>query len=225
MNYEILYKGAFPMIKVDLNKGESIKAESGAMVAMSSSIDVDGKLEGGLFKSIGRSLAGEKFFFQTLAANRGHGEALLATAAPGAVTVLELDGTQEYLVQKDGFLASTQGINIDSKVQNLLKGLFSGEGFFILRVSGRGTLFVSSYGEIHEVNISAGEEYIVDNAHLVAWPSDVTYNVEKASKGWISSFTSGEGFVCRFRGPGKVYIQTRNPSSFGQWVSKYVAGK
>lgn len=225
MNYEILYKGAFPMIKIKLDNGESIKAESGAMVAMSSSIDVDGKLEGGFFKSIGRSLAGEKFFFQTLAANRGSGEALLATAAPGAVTVLELDGSQEYLVQKDGFLASTEGVNIDSKAQNLLKGLFSGEGFFILRASGKGTLFVSSYGEIHEVNLEPGEEYVIDNSHLVAWSSDIIYNIEKASKGWISSFTSGEGFVCRFTGPGKVYIQTRNPSSLGQWISRYIPGK
>ncbi|WP_066501749.1 TIGR00266 family protein [Abyssisolibacter fermentans] len=222
MNYEVLYKGSFPMIKVNLIKGESIKAESGAMVAMSSTVDVEGKLEGGLLKGIGRKLSGEKFFFQTLKANRGNGEAYFAASSPGGVLVLDLDGMNEYILQKDGFLASTEDVTIDSKVQNLAKGLFSGEGFFVLRVSGKGTLFVSSFGEIHEIDIPAGEEYIVDNEHLVAWPSTVPYTIEKASSGWISSFTSGEGLVCKFTGPAKIYIQTRNPSSFGHWMKSII---
>ncbi|MFN4152736.1 MAG: AIM24 family protein, partial [Candidatus Sericytochromatia bacterium] len=54
-----------------------------------------------------------------------------------------------------------------------------------------------------------------------AWPSTTSYNVEKASSGWLSSFTSGEALVCRFRGPGKIYIQTRNSASFGNWVSQF----
>ncbi|WDV44247.1 TIGR00266 family protein [Clostridiaceae bacterium M8S5] len=222
MEYEILYRGSFPMVKVNLIKGEEIKAESGAMVAMSSTIDVEGKLEGGLFKGIGRKLSGEKFFFQTLKANRGNGEVYFTTSAPGGIITLELDGTNEYILQKDGFLASTPDVNIDSKVQNLAKGIFSGEGLFILRASGNGTLFISSFGEIHAIDIPAGEEYIVDNQHLVAWPSNVDYNVEKAASGWISSFTSGEGLVCRFTGPGKIYIQTRNPSAFGGWLRPYI---
>lgn len=225
MKYEILYKGAFPMIKVELDQGEAIKAESGAMVAMSSTVDVEGKLEGGLFGGLGRMLAGEKFFFQTLKANRGSGEALLSTAAPGGIIPLELNGFDEYIVQKDGFLASSESVNIGANVQNLAKGVLSGEGFFVLKIDGKGTLFVSSYGEIHELDLDAGEEYIVDNAHLVAWNKNINYTIEKASSGWISSFTSGEGIVCRFRGPGKVYIQTRNPGSFGQWISKLIPSK
>ncbi|MBS3994632.1 MAG: AIM24 family protein, partial [Alkaliphilus sp.] len=78
MKYEILYQGAFPIVKVNLQSGEIMKAESDAMVAMSNTIDVEGKLEGGLLGGIGRMLAGEKFFFQTLRASRGPGEVLLA---------------------------------------------------------------------------------------------------------------------------------------------------
>lgn len=218
MEYSILYKNSFPIVKVNLANGEEVKAESGAMVSMSGTIDVEGKLEGGLLKGLGRKLSGEKFFFQTLKATRGKGEVLLASTYPGAILPLELDGFEEYLIQKDGFLASTPSVNIDSKVQNLAKGLFSGEGFFILKASGKGTLFVSSFGEIHEINIPAGEDYIVDNKHLVAWPSSSQYTIEKASSGWISSLTSGEGVVCRFRGPSKIFIQTRNPAAFSDWM-------
>ena len=57
---------------------------------------------------------------------------------------------------------------------------------------------------------------------LVAWPEGMQYTIEKASAGFISSFTSGEGLVCRFRGPGRVLIQTRNPSGFGNWVMPFL---
>ena len=205
-----------------MQKGEKIKAESDAMVSMSSTIDLDGKLEGGLFRGIGRMLAGEKFFFQTLAANRGPGEALLAPSVPGGVVDIELDGTYGLCVQKDGFLAASDSISVDTQMQNLTRGLFSGEGFFILKVSGKGTVFINSYGAIHPINLEAGEEVVIDNSHLVAWPDYMQYNIEKASAGWISSFTSGEALVCRFRGPGTVLIQTRNPRGFGEWIRQFI---
>jgi len=222
MKYEILYGEAFPIIKINLQKGERIKAESDAMVSMSSTIDLDGKLEGGLLKGLGRMLAGEKFFFQTLAANRGPGEALLAPSVPGGIVDVELDGSYGLCVQKDGFLAASDSISVDTQMQNLTRGLFSGEGFFILKVRGTGTVFVNSYGAIHPINLEAGEEIIIDNSHLVAWPDYMQYNIEKASSGWISSFTSGEALVCRFRGPGTVLIQTRNPKGFGAWIRQFI---
>ncbi|QEK11009.1 TIGR00266 family protein [Crassaminicella thermophila] len=222
MNYQILYKEAFPLVEIKLQKGEMIKAESGAMVSMSSTIDVEGRVEGGFMKGLGRMFAGEKFFFQTLIASRGAGEVLLAPSALGGVVDIELDGSYGLCVQKDGFLAATQNIEVSTQMQNLTKGLFSGEGFFIVRISGRGTVFVNSLGAIHAINIPDQEEVIIDNSHLVAWPEYMQYSIEKASKGWISSFTSGEGLVCRFRGPGTVLIQSRNPSGFGSWVRQFI---
>jgi len=218
MKYEILYPGAFPLLKVDLSKGETLKAESDAMVSMNSTVDVEGKIDGGLLGGIGRMLAGEKFFFQTLTARRGPGEVLLAPAIPGDIVDVELDGSYSLVVQKDGFLAGSMGIEVSSKMQNLMQGLFSGEGFFTLKVSGIGTVFLNSYGGIHAINLEAGEERIIDNNHLVAWPDYMDYKIEKASSGWLSSFTSGEMLVCRFKGPGVVLIQTRNPQGFAGWM-------
>ncbi|SHK30282.1 TIGR00266 family protein [Tepidibacter formicigenes] len=222
MRYDILYKGAFPIVKVNLEKGELIKAESGAMVSMTSTIDVDGKLEGGVFKGIGRMFSGENLFFQNLVANRGKGEVLLAPSIPGDIVDVDLDGSYGLCIQKDGFLAATQEVEISTQVQNVLKGIFSGEGFFILKVRGKGVTFINSYGSIHAINIPDGEERIIDNGHLVAWPDYMEYSIEKASKGWVSSFTSGEGFVCRFKGPGTVLIQTRNPEGFGNWIQQFM---
>lgn len=219
MKYEILYQDAFPLVRCDLQRGEQIKAESDAMVAMSATLDIRGSMNGGLLGGIARRmLTGESFFFQTIDAARGAGSVLLGHPAPGGIIDVDLDGSYSLRVQKGGFLAATEGIQVDTAMQNLVQGLFSREGFFVVNISGRGTVFLSSYGAIHAIELAEGEEYIVDNGHLVAWPDYMRYSIEKASNGWISSWASGECLVCRFRGPGVVLIQTRNPASFRQWV-------
>ncbi|THF82145.1 TIGR00266 family protein [Cohnella fermenti] len=221
MKHEIMYGHSFPLVKVQLDSGESLKAEMNAMVSMSPSIDIRGTVDGGLLKGLGRMLSGEKFFFQELTAARGGGEVLLAPSTIGDVQAVELDGTYSLFVQKDGFLAGTSGIQVSTKMQNLRKGLFSGEGFFILEISGRGTVFISSFGAIHAINLAPHEEVIVDSQHLVAWPSYVEYNVQRAAQGWLNTFTSGEIMVCRFKGEGVVLIQSRNAHGFGGWLQQF----
>jgi uncharacterized protein (TIGR00266 family) len=223
MKSEILYPGAFPMVRVYLAEAETIKAESGAMVAASPTIDIESKMEGGFLGALSRKvLTGEKFFFQTLRATRGAGEVMLAPTVPGDIIVMDLDGINEYMVQKDGFLAGSEGVAIESRMQSFARGLLGGEGFFLLKIGGSGQLILNSFGAIHKIDLKPNEEYIVDNSHLVAWSATTSYNIEKASSGWIASFTSGEGFVCRFRGPGVVYIQSRNPGSFGTWIRQFI---
>jgi uncharacterized protein (TIGR00266 family) len=219
-NYEILYGEAFPIIRYRLRPGERLKAESDAMIAMSANVDVTGGVEGGILRGLTRMLAGEKFFFQYLTASRGEGEVLLGHALPGGIIDVELDGTYGLRVQKDGFLAATEGVEVSTQMQNLFQGIFSGEGFFVLNVSGKGVVFLSSYGAIHAINLAAGEEMVVDNGHLVAWADYMQYQITKASNGWIRSFMSGECLVCRFKGPGIVLIQTRNPGGLKGFINK-----
>ncbi|MDR1132924.1 MAG: TIGR00266 family protein [Synergistaceae bacterium] len=219
-SYEILYQDAFPIIKYNLRPGERLKAESDAMIAMSANVDVTGGVEGGFLRGLTRMLAGEKFFFQYLTASRGEGEVLLGHTLPGGIVDVELDGTYGLRVQKDGFLAATEGVEVNTQMQNLMQGLFGGEGFFILNVSGRGVVFLSSYGAIHAINLGQGEEVVIDNGHLVAWADYMQYQITKASNGWINSFMSGECLVCRFKGPGIVLIQTRNPNGLKGYINK-----
>ena len=189
------------------------------MVTMSGGIEVSGSMEGGFLGGLARRmLTGESFFFQRLTASRGAGSVMLGHPLPGGIIDVDLDGTYGLKVQKGGFLAATDGIEIDTAVQNLAKGLFSREGFFVLNIHGKGTVFLSSYGMIHPINLADGEEIVIDNGHLVAWADSMNYTLEKASSGWFSSITSGECLVCRFRGPGTVLIQTRNPRSFENWI-------
>lgn len=226
IRFEILHPGDSPALKVSLARGQSVYAEGGAMMSSTAGIKVEGSLRGGVLGALSRKLLrGETFFYQTLTAENGDGEVLLAPAPPGEILLLEMDGSLEYLVQKGSFLMATQGVRLESKMQNLTKGLFSGEGFFISKVAGQGSLALNSFGAIHRVDLGAGEEYVVDNHHLVAWTSTTSYKIAKSSSGWISSIASGEALVCRFKGPGTVFIQTRNPAAFGGWLSGYLPVK
>ena len=163
MEYKILYQDAFPVIECRLQKGESVKAESDAMVAMSATLDVTGSMERGLLGGLARRmLTGESFFFQRLTAARGPGYALLGHPIPGGILDVNLDGSYGLKVQKGGFLAAEESVQIDTAVQNLAQGFFSKEGFFVLNVHGTGTVFLSSYGAIHAINLEPNEEVVID---------------------------------------------------------------
>ena len=74
MEYKILYPEAFPVVECSLRHGEAIKAESDAMIAMDATVDVEGKMEGGVLGGIMRRVfTGESFFLQRLVASRGAG--------------------------------------------------------------------------------------------------------------------------------------------------------
>ena len=99
----------------------------------------------------------------------------------------------------------SHGVVKETKSQGLGKAMFSGEGLFVHRISGVGVIFVTSLGAIIQRQLRQGEQWIVDNGHLVAW--NCPYAVERTGGGIMSGIHAGEGLVCRFTGPGTVFIQ------------------
>ncbi len=123
----------------------------------------------------------------------------------GDIVPIQLDGNTQWSVGKDSFLAMTHGVVKETKSQGLGKAMFSGEGLFVHRISGTGIIFVTSLGAIVQRQLRQGEQWIVDNGHLVAW--NCSYSIERTGGGIMSSIHAGEGLVCRFTGPGTVFIQ------------------
>ena len=217
MNYEILGKPDFPSVKIMLNEGESVVAESGAMVAHTSGVAIKTEARGGILGAAKRSLlGGESFFVNTFTAEGGPGEIYFSPAVTGDMDVLRLDN-QELIMSSGAFVCSSPGVTVDSKWGGF-KAMFSGEGLFFLKASGSGELFFSSFGAIHRIDLDG--EYIVDTGHIVAFDPAVSYTIERVG-GLKSLFLSGEGLVCRFRGHGKLYIQTRNQNSFSAWADQF----
>ncbi len=222
MKYEVKYGPSYALGIVSLEVGEKIQAETGAMVSMSDTIKIETGMKGGLLSGLKRSvLGGESFFLNTFEAEQA-GEVTIAPALPGDIMALELTG-QALLIQSGSFLAATPEIDIDTKWGGG-KTFFSREGLFLLRCTGTGTLFLSSYGAIHLVELDAGQRYVVDTGHMVAFDDTVTYDVGRVGS-WKSTLLGGEGLVCKLTGPGRFYLQTRNPESFVEWLVPKLPGK
>jgi uncharacterized protein (TIGR00266 family) len=222
MKWEITGGSAFPLLKFTLERGEGVKSQAGSMVAISDGLKLEGKVDGGIGKALGRMFSGESFFMQHIIAGEKPGWVLLASPVPGGITDVEIKPGQELTVQKSGFLAGTQGVEVSTKVQSLARGMFGGEGLFVVKLTGAGTAFLSTYGSIQAIDIPAGEQVMVDNGHLIAWDSRMAYDITKATSSWFSAMTTGSGLVCRFTGPGRVLVQTRNPWGLGVWVYPYL---
>ncbi|KAI1976704.1 hypothetical protein LOZ53_005718 [Ophidiomyces ophidiicola] len=210
-SYRISHRDSNSIVTIQLAMGCPLSAKPGAMLAMSPTISLRGSVK----FSMKKMLAGSEM---SVSLYTGPGELLLAPSSLGDITLLRLTGQEKWYVGKDGFLACTQGILKDYKRQGLGKAFFSGEGWFVYTISGTGLLFVHSFGAIIKKDLVNGEKYIVDNGHLVAWNCD--YIMERvASGGIISAVSSGEGLVCKFTGPGTIYLQTRNARAFANWVA------
>ncbi len=219
MRHELLYQPSFAVARILLDPGDGIRAESGAMVSMSPTVTMESKMAGGIGKAIGRLFGGESAFQTTFTATHGAGEVILAPPSIGDIIALNLN-SEGLMVTSGCYLAGDLSLNIETKAS--VKGFFAGEGLFIMRVSGSGVLLVSAFGAIHPLRLEAGQPYIVDTGHIVAFSETMNYEVRRAAKSLFGSLTSGEGFVAHFTGPGLLYTQTRSPQGFGPWIGQFV---
>ncbi|HEY9716331.1 MAG TPA: TIGR00266 family protein [Trichormus sp.] len=225
MKYEIQHNGTSSVLQIELDKGEAFKAAAGTLMGKSSTIDLEGTVEGGAVAALKRSLlGGGSLFFQTLTATESGAGALIAPALPGEIKILDIadaDGGGAYL-QGHAFLATLGEVTLNTEMQVAPAGLLTGEGLFVLHATGSGALAVSAFGDLHYIKIAAGSDYLVDNGHLVAWRCGHSFTVEKSSSSWISSFVSGEGLLWRFQGPAELWLQTRNPHAFSHWMKHMI---
>jgi len=207
-NYEVLHQPSFSLAVIKLQAEQSIQAEAGAMVSMSANMELQSQMKGGLFGAIKRAAGGESAFVSTFTARGGPGEVTFAPGAPGDIAAIELSN-QSFFVQSTSYLAGDASLTVDTKWGGA-KSFFGGEGLFVMLVQGQGLLLVSSFGAIHRKRLQAGERYVVDTGHLVAWEGTTQYTLRKAAAGFFCSMMSGEGIVAEFAGPGELLIQTRN---------------
>lgn len=219
-SWEIDHAGAFALAIVRLQSDQSISAEAGAMVSMSSNVDLHSAMKGGVFGALKRAVGGESAFVSTFTAQGGPGEVTLAPGSPGDITGIEMRN-QAFKVQSSSYLAGDTSLQVDTKFGGA-KSFFGGEGLFVLEVTGTGLLLVSSFGAIHRKVLRPGEQYVVDTGHLVAWEGHIPYNLRKAAKsGFFRSMMSGEGLVAEFTGPGEILIQTRNLAAFAAMLKPF----
>jgi uncharacterized protein (TIGR00266 family) len=219
MRHELKYGPDFGCVSITFEEaGETIRAESGAMVARDSGVAMTTSLQGSLGAALKRKLlGGESLFQNTFRASGPRERLLLAPAVEGEVAARELAPGEELFLQSGAYIASTETVTLDTKWQGV-RGFFAG-GLFLLRAVGPGTIWFGTYGALHTLALH-GDSYVVDNTHLVGFDGGVRYTVEKVG-GLKSLFFSGEGLVCRMEGTGRVYVQTRNPSNLAWFLNPF----
>ncbi|MBO8160578.1 MAG: TIGR00266 family protein [Thermosipho sp. (in: Bacteria)] len=217
MRFQVNFKGAYSILNVQLEPGEILISEPGAMVTMKGDIDIQTSTRG-ILKALKRAfLGGENFFLNSFTAN-SPAEVSLAPRLPGDIEVIELKNS--LLVQSTSFLAAQDSIDIDTKFGGL-KSFFAGEGFFFIKLTGYGKAAISSFGAIYSVELDIGEKFTIDTGHIVAFDENMKYSI-RTFGGFKSTILGGEGLVCDFVGPGKIYIQTRNYPDYVKWIRSLV---
>ena len=199
------------LVEIELDPGEGVRAEAGAMMYMEQSIKMQTDTGGGVFNGFKRMFTGESFFITTFV-HSGDGKSHVAFGAPypGKVIPIYLnDFDNSFLCQKDAFLCAASGTDIEvAFTKKIGAGLFGGEGFILQRLIGDGMVFIHAGGTIIEKDLAQNEIIRVDTGCLVAMSSDVDYDIQFIG-GFRNALFGGEGlFLATLSGPGKVYLQS-----------------
>ena len=218
MKYEIKYQPSYSMLEIELEKGEQITGEAGALTYMSPTIEVRTRTrERSILGSLKTSILGSQSLFVTdFAAPDGPGKVALVAAPIGDIIKLDVSPAKGYIIQKSAYLASSQNIDLDVRWEGFSRGLF-GQGLFMIKTTGMGDLFINSFGAIDKHELAPGEQLVVDNFHLAAFSDTCEYEVRKFGT-WKDTIFSGEGLVTYIEGPGEVYVQTKNLREFVDWL-------
>ncbi len=219
MNVKIEAKPAFAYLDVELAPGETIIAEADAMATMSADLDMTAKFSGGFFSGLLKKFLGSESMFVNHFTNNTNAplKLTLVQATPGDMECKTLNN-ESYCLEGGAYVACEPGVKLGLRWAGF-GSLIGGEGLFKLVVSGTGKVYFGAYGGIVEKEIKG--EYIVDSGHLVGYEKQMQLK-PKLSNGIIGSITSGEGFVTKVTGNGKIYLQTRNLSGLASWVNRHL---
>ncbi len=208
MRYKII-SNPMGMLEVEMDKGDKITAEGGALVYMKGDVEIKTRMRNKSFlKSVKVTLLGkETFFVNDFIANEDN--CIIGLTGPPVGDIFKLDIEDHgYIIQSGAYIASTPYVELDTEWQGFTKGIFGTE-LFMLKATGKGYVFLNVYGSIIERELKDGERLLLDNYHLVALRDDAEYKVVKVGS-LKSTILGGEGLATEIIGPGKVYFQTKN---------------
>lgn len=216
----------FPMLKVQLTRGESVYTEAGGMSWMSEGIAMSTSTRGGIMKGLGRALAGESLFMVTFTCETNDGSVVFTPDAPGRILDIHLAENQSLICQKDTFLCAEDSVDIKIHFRKQLgAGLFGGEGFILQEITGPGTVFMEIPGEVVDQTLEPGEKLLINPGHIAMFEPSVQYNISPV-KGVKNVLFAGKGFfLATLTGPGKVWMESMPLSILANKLSSYIQPK
>lgn len=215
MRYQIIGQ-TVPVVEMRLNKGETVFTQSGGFAYSDNNVTMQTDTHGGIMKGIGRIFSGESMFLANYTAESDDAMIAFASTVPGAVVPIDMSTHPNgFIMQKGAFLCAENTVSTQVAFSKKFgAGLFGGEGFVLQKATGSGLLFLEIDGDVIERELAPGEILKVDTGNVVAFDSNVTYDIETV-KGIKNIFLGGEGlFLTKLVGPGKVYLQSQSLRDF-----------
>ncbi len=218
VDYEIIGE-ACQLVEIELDPGETVIAEAGAMNYLEEGIEFESKMGDGsdpdeglmskMFGAAKRKLTGESVFI-THFTNSGSAKRRVAFSAPYPGSIVALDMAElggRVICQKDSFLAAALGTKISVTFNRKLgAGFFGGEGFILQSLEGD-KAFIHAGGTLIKKQLT-GETLRVDSGCLVGFTEGINYDIERAGS-LKSMIFGGEGlFLATLSGHGTVWLQS-----------------
>ena len=213
-------------VNIELEEGESVYSESGAMAWMSDNIEMKTEMKGGLMAGLGRIFSGESMFLTSFTAKGGKGFVVFNSEYPGKIIRLDLKEGQEMICEKDAFLVAQQSVKLSTHFTRKFRaGLFGGEGFILQKLTGPGVAFLNFSGEITEIELKAGQRLKVDTGCIAMMEPTVKFDIVRVP-GVTNILFGGEGlFLATVEGPGKVWLQSMPISSLAAQIRRFIPTK
>ena len=222
MEYQIIGE-PLPVLICDLNAGETVITEAGAMSWMTGNMVMETTSGGGVGKIFGRMLSGETLFQNKYTAKGQQGQIGMSSRIPGSIRAYEITPNRTLVVQKGGFLAGTEGIELSIHFKKKIgASIFGGEGIVMQKISGQGTVFIEIDGYAVDYDLEKGEKVIVDTGYVAVMDETCTMDIVTVP-GVKNMLFGGEGvFNTVVTGPGKIVLQTMPISNLAGSLVPYI---
>lgn len=215
MLYKIRYRPAYAVLNVTLKPQERLYAAPGTLISMEEGLLLKPIFGGGFLNALALWLLGKDDLMlnsihnpteQSLSLN-------LSKTFPGDITRLNL--TKSGIVLRPHVhIAHTTGVQMGIHWLGFSSWL-AGQGLLGLKLSGRGRVFLGSYGSL--IQSQCNERFIIEHHHLLGFSPKLRLKVN-FPKGVIGDPLAGGGLSSQLTGGGSVYWQTRSLSSLGRFI-------
>ena len=213
-------------VGVELNPGQVIYSDAGAMSWMTATITMNTHSGGGLGGMLKRAVSGASLFIIDFASNGGPGQVSFSTDFPGKILSFDLEAGQSVTMHRHAFICAEKSVTLDiAFTRKLGTGLFGGEGFVLQRLTGPGMVFAELDGDAVEYHLQPNQVMRVEPGLVAMFESSVTFDVEMI-KGMTNILMGGEGlFLATLRGPGRIWLHSMAVSKIAHRVAEYLPSK
>lgn len=221
--------GTMPVLHINLDRDESIVAESGEFTWMSDHIAMRTSTQaaggGGLFGALVRVVSGGTLFMTEYIAQGAPGEVAFAARIPGTIEAVDLDGQHALMVHRHGFVCATREVQLTMGFQQKLgAGLLGGDGLILQKLQGRGKAFIELGGASVMRTLAAGETIRAHPNHVGMFDASVNFSITTIS-GIKNAFFAGDGiFQARLTGPGRIWLQSMTVPRMAHALAPYLVG-